>query len=309
MRLSMLLKIGAGLAIAGAAAAFVLTIPLRIPAAALGSRTPDLANGETMFKIGGCSSCHATPKQDDLTHLGGGLALTTLFGTFRAPNISSDSTHGIGSWSEIDFVNAIKMGVSDDGEHLYPALPYPSYQRMRLDDVRDLFAYLKTLPAVTTPSAGHDLGFPFNIRRGLGLWKLLYVDGKAFVPDSSKDQVWNRGAYLVEGPGHCAECHSPRNPIGGIDSNRRFAGGLDAEGKGWVPNITPHADGIPNYAVKDIAYLLETGFTPDLDSVGGSMTEVVKNTSKLSAEDRNAIAVYIKSLPARAGKAPAKQQH
>ncbi len=309
MRLSTLLKIAAGLAIVGAAAAFILTIPSRIPASALAARSPDLKNGETMFNIGGCASCHATPKQDDLTRLGGGLALATPFGTFKVPNISSDPKYGIGAWSEIDFVNAVKMGVDDEGDHLYPAFPYPSYQRMRLDDVRDLFAYLKTLPAVSTPSQEHDLPFPFNIRRGLGLWKLLYVDGKAFVPDPSKDQVWNRGAYLVEGPGHCAECHSPRNLIGGIDSDRRFAGGPEADGKGWVPNITPHPDGIPNYTVKDIAYLLETGFTPDFDSVGSSMAEVVKNTSKLSASDRNAIAVYIKSLPPRPGKAPGKHQH
>ena len=309
MRLSLLLKIGGGLAIAVAVAGFVLTMPSRISAGALTSHTPDLANGPTMFNIGGCASCHATPKQDDLTRLGGGLALSTPFGTFRVPNISPDTKFGIGGWSELDFVNAVKRGVDDDGDHLYPAFPYLSYQRMRLDDVRDLFAYLKTLPAVATPSQEHDLPFPFNIRRGLGLWKLLYVDGKEFVPDPSKDKVWNRGAYLVEGPGHCAECHSPRNLIGGIDPDRRFAGGPDAEGKGWVPNITPHPDGIPNYTVKDIAYLLETGFTPDLDSVGGSMGEVVKNTSKLSPEDRTAIAVYIKSLPPRPGKAPTKHQH
>jgi mono/diheme cytochrome c family protein len=305
MRLSTLLKLGAALAIVGGIAGFVLTMPSRIPASALAARTPNLANGETMFNIGGCASCHATPNQEDTTRLGGGLALATPFGTFRVPNISPDAKFGIGDWSEVDFVNAVKMGVDDEGDHLYPAFPYTSYQRMRLDDVRDLFAYLKTLPAADTPSQPHDLPFPFNVRRGLGLWKLLYVDGKDFKPDSSRDQVWNRGAYLVEGPGHCAECHSPRNLIGGIDSDRRFAGGVDAEGKGWVPNITPHADGIPNYSAKDIAYLLETGFTPDFDSVGSSMADVVKNTSKLSADDRAAIAAYIKSLPPRPGKGPA----
>lgn len=309
MRLSRLLKIGAGLAVVGAVIGFVLTMPSHIPASAITAHVPDLKNGETMFNIGGCASCHATPKQDDPTKLGGGLGLTTPFGTFRVPNISPDKKYGIGEWSEVDFVSAVKMGVDDEGNHLYPAFPYPSYQRMRLDDVRDLFGYLKTLPAVATPSQDHEIPFPFNIRRGLGMWKLLYVDGKDLAADKSKDAVWNRGAYLVEGPGHCAECHSPRNLIGGIDSDRRFSGGPDAEGKSWVPNITPHADGIAKYTVKDIAYLLETGFTPDLDSVGGGMAEVVKNTAKLSAEDRNAIAVYLKSLPPRPGKAPAKPQH
>lgn len=306
MRLSTWLKAVVLLAIAGAVAGFVLTMPSGIPADALAPRTADLANGATMFNIGGCASCHATPHQDDLTKLGGGLALATPFGTFRVPNISPDQTHGIGAWSESEFVSAMKKGIGEDGEHLYPAFPYTSYQHMKLDDVRDLFAYLRTLPPVATPSQPHDIPFPFNVRRGLGLWQLLYVDGKAFVPDSTKDAVWNRGAYLVEGPGHCAECHSPRNVIGGIDADRRFAGGPDAEGKGWVPNITPSPDGIPNYSVKDIAYLLETGFTPDLDSVGGSMADVVKNTSKLTAADRQAIATYIKSLPPRLGKAPSK---
>jgi mono/diheme cytochrome c family protein len=146
------------------------------------------------------------------------------------------------------------------------------------------------------------------VRRGLGLWKLIYVDGKTFVRDSSKDDVVNRGAYLVEGPGHCAECHSPRNLFGGIIRERRFAGGPDPEGKGWVPNITPHVDGIANWSQKDIVYLLETGFTPDSDSVGSTMADVVLNTAKLSPDDRAAMAIYIKSLPARPGKAPPKKQ-
>ncbi|HEY6983582.1 cytochrome c [Reyranella sp.] len=304
MRFPVWLKVIALVAMGVAIAGFFLTMPSRIPANSLTSRTADLANGATMFTIGGCSSCHATPHQEDRTRLGGGLSLATPFGIFNVPNISPDPTYGLGAWSEEDFVNAMKRGIGRNGEHLYPAFPYTSYQRMRLDDVRDLYAYLRTLPSVATPSRPHDLPFPFNVRRGLGLWQLLYVDGKALAPDSSRDAVWNRGAYLVEGPGHCAECHSPRNLIGGIDADRRFAGGRDAEGKGWVPNITPHPDGIPDYSVKDIAYLLETGFTPGFDSVGSSMADVVKNTSKLSPDDRLAIATYIKSLPPRPGKAP-----
>ena len=308
MRFSSLLKATALLAISGGAAVFVLTMPSRIAADALMPRTADLANGATMFNIGGCFSCHGTPKQEDRTRLGGGLALATPFGTFKVPNISSDPKNGIGAWSELEFVNAMKRGVGRNGEHLYPAFPYTSYQRMRLDDVRDLYAYLKTLPAIATPSEPHELSFPFNVRRGLGLWKLLYVDGKGFVPDSSKDVVFIRGAYLVEGPGHCAECHSSRNLIGGIDPQRRFAGGVAADGKGWVRNITPHADGIANYSEKDITYLLETGFKPDYDVVGSNMADVIENTSKLSAVDRAAIAAYIKALPPRPGKAPPRKQ-
>lgn len=283
---------------------YVLTESSGISADRLPTRSPDLANGETMFYAGGCASCHATPNQDDKKRLGGGTRLGSPFGTFIVPNISPDRTHGIGGWSEIEFVNAMLRGIGRGGEHLYPAFPYPSYQRMALNDVRDLHAYLKTLTPDSTPSAPHEVGFPFSVRRGVGLWKLLYLDGKAFQPDPSKSAAHNRGAYLVEGLAHCAECHSPRNPIGGIDAEGRFSGGMDPEGKSWVPNITPHADGIASYSEKDIAYLLETGTTPDIDSVGSTMALVVENTAKLKPEDREAIAAYIKSLPARPGKEP-----
>jgi mono/diheme cytochrome c family protein len=295
------------IALAGAVAFYVLTIPKVVATGALPAHTPNLANGETLFNVGGCASCHATPKQDDKKRLGGGLALETPFGTFRVPNISSDSGHGIGAWSEADFVNAMLRGVGRNGEHLYPAFPYTSYQRMTLDDVRDLFAFLKTLPAETTPSPPHQLAFPFNVRRGLGLWKLLYLDGAMFLPDTSRSAELNRGAYLVEGPGHCAECHSPRDIFGGLIPGRRFAGGIDAEGKGWVPNVTPHADGLAKWSEKDIAYLLETGTTPDFDSVGSTMADVAANTGKLSPEDRAAMAAYLKSLPPRPGKTPPKK--
>ena len=271
------------------------------------ARTANLANGETMFHAGGCASCHATPRQDDKRKLGGGLALATPFGTFKVPNISPDPRHGIGAWSEAEFANAMLHGVGRQGEHLYPAFPYTSYQRMSLDDVRDLFAYLKTLSAESVVSEPHALSFPFNVRRGLGLWKLLFLDGKAFVPDATKGAELNRGAYLVEGPGHCAECHSPRNIAGGIISESRFAGGIDAEGKGWVPNITPHADGTPAWSLKDMASFLENGLAPDGSSAGPGMSEVIANTSKLKTEDRAAMAAYLRSLPPRPGKPPPRK--
>jgi mono/diheme cytochrome c family protein len=173
---------------------------------------------------------------------------------------------------------------------------------MALNDVRDLYAFLKTLPPDARPSEPHELSFPFNIRRGLGLWKLIYLDGKPFVPDPARSAEINRGAYLVEGPGHCAECHSPRDILGGIVPGRRFAGGPDAEGKGWVPNITPHADGLATWSAKDIAYLLQSGLNPDADSVGSTMAEVVANIAKLSDADRAAIAAYLKSLPPLPGR-------
>jgi mono/diheme cytochrome c family protein len=306
MRPRTVIPILVALALAGLAGFYVLTIPSLAVKGPLPARSPDLANGETMFNVGGCASCHATPKQDDHRRLGGGLALATPFGTFMVPNISSDPRHGIGSWSEEAFVNAMLRGVGRSGEHLYPAFPYTSYQRMKLEDVRDLYAFMKTLPADTTPSEPHALSFPFSVRRGLGLWKLLFADGRTFVPDPARSAALNRGAYLVEGPGHCAECHSPRNVLGGIVEGRRFAGGVDAEGKGWVPNITPHADGLAKWSEKDIAYLLESGFTPDNDAVGSSMADVALNTARLSPADRAAMAAYIKALPPRPGRAAAQ---
>jgi mono/diheme cytochrome c family protein len=284
------------LAAVGVAAFWFITMPATVSASALGSHTANLENGKTMFYAGGCASCHATPNQEDKTRLGGGLGLKSPFGTFFAPNISPDRNDGIGAWSEADFVTAMWKGTSPDGSHYYPVFPYASYQRMRMEDVRDLFAYLRTLPPVQGKVRDHDLPTHFKIRRMLGGWKFLFLDGRQFTPDPSKSAQWNRGAYLVNGAGHCAECHSPRNLLGSIVESQRFAGGPDPEGgDGWVPNITQA--GIGDYSERDIERILETGDMPDGDSVGGSMTAVVGNTSKLAAEDRAAIAVYIKSLP------------
>ena len=284
------------LAAIGLAVFWFVTIPATVAASALGPHTPNLENGKTMFYAGGCASCHATPNQEDRTRLGGGLGLKSPFGTFYAPNISSDPKDGIGTWSEANFVTAMWKGTSPDGSHYYPVFPYASYQHMRMDDVRDLFAYLKTLPAVQGRVRDHDLPIHFKIRRTLGGWKFLFLDGQPFKPDLSQSAQWNRGAYLVNAPGHCAECHSPRNILGGIIASQRFTGGPDPEGgDGWVPNITQK--GIGDYSERDIERILETGDMPNGDSVGGAMTAVVRNTSQLTSADRAAIATYVKSLP------------
>jgi mono/diheme cytochrome c family protein len=298
------LTLVAALGIIAALAAFwILTLPAVVPAAALASHSANVDNGKTMFAIGGCASCHAVPNKDpdkvDRTRLGGGLALKSPFGTFYAPNISPDPKDGIGSWSEANFVTALWKGTSERDTNLYPAFPYTSYQHMRLDDVRDLFAYLKTLPAVPGRAHRHDLTFPFNDRRLLGGWKLLFLHGGPFVSDPAQSAQWNRGAYLVNGPGHCAECHSPRNMLGGIIESERFAGGPALDGGGWVPNITPAGlrQGDNVWSEKDIASFLDDGMTPSGDFAGGSMAEVIRNTSLLGADDRAAIAAYIASLP------------
>jgi mono/diheme cytochrome c family protein len=145
------------------------------------------------------------------------------------------------------------------------------------------------------------MAFPYNIRRLLGGWKFRYLDGKPFRPDPTQSAQWNRGAYLVNGPGHCAECHSPRDALGGIVAGQRFAGGPSPDGEGWIPNVTQA--GIGNYSAADIEEVLTTGQTPE-DSVGGAMVAVMRNTAQLSQEDRAAMAVYIKSLPPVEGPKP-----
>jgi mono/diheme cytochrome c family protein len=294
----MLRRIILAAVLAGAAAFGVywwLTAPSVAFAVTDAAYTPNLANGQTTFNAGGCSSCHAVPGQPDRLKLGGGLALTSPFGTFYVPNISSDPTDGIGRWTEAQFITAVTEGVSPSGAHYFPAFPYTTYAHARVSDVRDLFAYLKTLAPVSGKVRDHDVPFPFNIRRNIGIWKWLFMDAKPFMPDTARPAQWNRGAYLVNSLGHCAECHSPRNFLGGIVASQRFAGGPDPEGKGWVPNITQK--GISDWSEKDIAYFLESGQMPDGDSAGGSMASVIRNISQLSEADRAAIANYIKSLP------------
>ncbi|MFK0384643.1 c-type cytochrome [Agrobacterium sp. NPDC090273] len=297
----------AGGAVLAAAAGFgifmVVTAPERqAPShwASLGE--PDLANGETLFWAGGCASCHAAPgvTGDALLTLAGGQDLPSPFGTFRVPNISSDPQHGIGGWTLAQFGDAMTRGVGRDGEHLYPSFPYASYARMTSKDINDLFGYLKALPASQNDAPGHDLPFPFNMRVTLGGWKFLYFDkGAPRVELANADAELLRGQYLVEGPGHCGECHTPRNALGGFLADKWLAGGPNPEGEGRIPDITPASESIGGWAAEDIASYLETGFTPEFDSVGGSMVKVQQNMARLTADDRDAIAAYLKAVPAR----------
>ena len=255
----------------------------------------DAGRGRIVFLISGCESCHATPGQDDPLKLGGGYELKTPFGSFFPPNISPDPEDGVGSWKVVDLANALLAGVSLEGAHLYPALPYTSYSHMTLDDVRDLMAYLRTLQPVKGRTPDHKLAFPFNIRRGLGLWKLLYLQPGVPPDDPSQSREWNRGRYLVEGPGHCAECHSPRDAFGGIVAAKRFTGGVTADGKHKVPNIT-QSGSLAKWAQSDIEVALSTGLTPDGDSLGGDMAKVVRSLAQAPKEDIAAMAAYVKSL-------------
>ncbi len=301
--LGKLIRVVILLAIVAAIAGWFLSAPKRLDqatVAALG--TGDVARGERMFWAGGCASCHADAKAEgeDRLKLGGGAPLVTPFGTFVPPNISPDAEDGIGNWSREDFANAMMRGVAPDGSHLYPAFPYTSYARMKPQDVGDLYAYIKSLPAVDGKAAPNQISFPFNIRRGLGLWKLLFVDdAPAVTLAADASAAAKAGQYLVEGPGHCGECHTPRTLMGagGTDTSRWLAGAAAAEGEGRVPNITPQG---LSWSESEIATYLKDGTTPEFDFVGGPMASVVKNMAQLTDEDRAAIAAYLKAIPGHA---------
>ena len=285
------------LVIVMAAVLWLAVRPHGLPATALPQHTADISNGQRMFHTGGCASCHASPDDEENTGLlGGGLAMDTAFGVFRVPNISPDPANGIGGWSALDFVNAMKAGVSPEGLHYYPAFPYASYTRMSMEDLIDLKSYLDTLPAVKTQNHNHELKFPWNIRWGIGFWKRLNLDHEYVVAGLPADPVILRGRYLAEGAGHCGECHTPRDWTGGLDKSRWLAGAVNPEGEGRIPNITPHEKGLGGWSEGDIAYYLQSGFTPDFDTVGGSMVEVQENLAHLPVEDLEAIAAYLKAV-------------
>ena len=275
-----------------------LTTVKTLPAAATAKLVGNAASGEQVFWAAGCASCHAAPAAEGAAKLtlSGGQRFDSPFGTFIAPNISPDPVHGIGNWDTHDLANAMVYGTSPTGQHYYPAFPYASYTRMKLrgtglQDIADLHAYLQTLPASSTASQPHEIGFPFNIRRGLGLWKRVFVDDYWVKSEPLNDPELQRGRYLVEALGHCGECHTPRNAVGGMQYDNWLAGAPDPSGKGRVPAINAL-----EWSAKDIAYYLESGFTPDYDSAGGHMVNVIENMSKLPPEDRAAVAAYLKAL-------------
>ena len=287
---------------AAAAAAWVATSPRTVSAevAAAVAEPGDPEAGKNVFYIAGCESCHMSPGQKDPLRLGGGMELKTPFGSFFPPNISSDLRDGIGGWTSADFANALMVGVAPGGEHLYPAFPYPSYRHMSIKDVRDLFAFLHTTPRVSGRAPPNALKFPFSIRRAVGFWKLLYlpqIDHPIAVDPTDGEAL---GRYLVSGPGHCAECHSPRDVFGGIIASRRLTGGPLPDGKGKAPNIT--AEGLKDWSEDDVETALSTGFTPSGDVLGSAMTAVVRSLKQVPEPDLAAIARYLKSY--RPGGAP-----
>ena len=292
----MRLLLGVSLAVAAAvAAAWWLMRPERVAEAQVAGIEPDLARGELVFHAAGCASCHVAPdaEGDGPPVLSGGRRFDTPAGVFHAPNISQDPDVGIGGWSRAEVVTAIMKGTSPDGRHYYPAFPYTAYGKADLGDIVSLAAYLETLPPDPTPSRPHELAFPFSVRAGLGAWKMLNVTDAWAVSVSGAEA--ERGRYLAEALGHCGECHTPRGALQGLDPTRWFAGAPNPSGRGRIPNITPAG---LTWSSDDIVAYFETGFTPDFDVVGGSMTAVVNAYRNLPREDLEALAAYLKAVPA-----------
>jgi mono/diheme cytochrome c family protein len=257
-----------------------------------------MARGAYVFRAADCLSCHTDSKNKGQP-LAGGRALSTPFGTFYTPNITPDATHGLGRWTAEDFRRALRQGLAPYGSHFYPAFPYPSYAGMTDGDISDLWAYLQTQPAVAQGNRRHDLALPFRFRALIGVWKALFFKPKPFVAEPDQDAVWTRGAYLVQVLGHCGECHTPRNLLGGPKTSRHLAGAAKGPDGKKVPNITPFPKtGIGDWRESDITYFLKTGFLPDGDVAGAAMAEVIEDgTSHLTNADRAAIALYLRSLP------------
>jgi mono/diheme cytochrome c family protein len=278
-------------------AALALARPWSATAEAASAQDPQaVERGRYLATAANCAGCHTEPGGPEYA---GGRALKTPFGAFYGPNITPHPEAGIGTWSDADFLNAVKQGVSPEGHPYYPAFPYPSFSGMSDEDALAIKAFLFSLPPADRASRGHDLSFPYSIRLALWPWRWLYFDPQPLaLPAGATDEV-RRGAYLVEALGHCGECHTPRNWLGATDQERKLAGNPDGPEGEKVPNITPDEEtGIGSWSTEDVVRVLETGLLPDFDAVGGPMGEVVKATSKLQPADRAAIAAYLATLPA-----------
>jgi mono/diheme cytochrome c family protein len=266
-----------------------------LPLAAAAALAQDARRGEYIAKLGGCVGCHTEDKAG-ATPLSGGRALKSPFGIFYGPNITPHPQAGIGAWTETEFIDAMRQGVRPDGAHYFPAFPYPSFTRIGDKDLRDLWAYLRTLPANPRARQPHELKFPFGWRFLVAGWKQLYFRAGPFEPDPQRPANVNLGAYIAQALGHCGECHTPRNFMGGPRNDRFLAGGKGIDGKDY-PNLTPA--NLKKWSDAELKEFLQTGLTPDMDSANSTMSEVIQNTtSQLSPVDLDALVAYLRSLPA-----------
>jgi mono/diheme cytochrome c family protein len=249
----------------------------------------DAKRGEYLSKAGGCLGCH-TEEKEKATPYAGGRALKTPFGTFYGPNITPHPDAGIGRWTEADFIRALREGRRPDGAHYFPAFPYPSFTLITETDLRDLWAYFRTLPPSNRQSEPHQLGFLYRWRFLVGIWKWLFFTPGPFAADASKSAVLNRGRYLTTALGHCGECHTPRNFLGAPKKSQFLAGAKDV-----APNLTPTR--LKNWSEADVRNFLTTGLTADGDVPAKEMGEVITNTtSQLTSEDLNALIAFLRSV-------------
>mgnify|MGYP001491490132 CR=1 FL=1 len=252
--------------------------------------------GKYLITAGGCIGCHTDFRKKGKPFAGGAPILTP-FGTFFAPNITPDKINGIGDWSDIDFVRAMREGKNPDGAHYFPVFPYPSYTQITERDLKAMKAYLFSIPAIAQPSTPHEISFPFSWRFLQTGWKLLFFREGEFEPDPARSSEVGRGAYLANALAHCGECHTPRNMFGGLDYDRWLAGTPDGPGGARVPNLTPDTESGLTWDIVEIVQYLKSGQTPEFDYAGSLMAEVIEhNTGKMTGEDLTAIAHYLKSL-------------
>jgi mono/diheme cytochrome c family protein len=261
-----------------------------------------LARGEYLTKAADCTACHTVPGSGK--PFAGGVAFKLPFGTIYSSNITADTGTGIGSWSDADFVRAVREGIRKDGQRLYPAFPYTSYTQLSRSDVLAIKAYLNSLPKISQSDRANDLGFPFNQRWAMGFWNAAFFKSQRFVADPAKSPQWNSGAYLAGALEHCAECHTPRNAGFGLENGNKFAGELL---QGWrAYNITTDpVHGLAAWSDGDIATYLSTGHADGRGSASGPMGEAVENSLQfLKPEDTAALVTYLRSIPARKGSDP-----
>jgi mono/diheme cytochrome c family protein len=274
--------------------------------AATNATTQVIARGEYLARVGDCVACHTHPGGNEFA---GGRPMATPFGALYVPNITPDEETGIGAWTPDEFYRMMHTGISRDGTLLYPAMPFASYTKVTREDSDAIYAYLMSVQPVKQKNRPHELRFPFNQRELLVGWRSLYFREGEYVADASKTPQWNRGAYLVQGLGHCAMCHTAVNALGGSSESKAFEGGMIPNQNWYAPSLTSNREaGLGNWSIQDIKDLLQTGVS-HRSTVYGPMAEVTYNSLQyMTDEDIEAMAVYLKELPKRDAEPPPPSQ-
>jgi mono/diheme cytochrome c family protein len=261
-----------------------------------------IARGRYLAIAGDCTSCHTVPNSGQ--PFAGGRPIETPFGVVVGANITSDPETGIGAWSDALFVRALREGKGNNGQLLYPAMPYPYYTKLTERDALAIRAYLNTVKPVRKSVVSNKLPFPFDVREGMAAWNALFFKNGEFKSDPAKSAEWNRGAYLVEGLGHCGACHTPKTALGGDETPRAFQGYAL---QGWfAPNITNDNErGLGGWSIADIVAYLKNGHNPTTASTGIMAEEITLSSSQMTDADLTAIATYLKDLPGQTASPPA----